>query len=159
MPKKGQPLSAEMKAKMAEGRKKKKEAGLKKDEPKTTIIDSQVPNLPSNPATVEKKVTEDPESKPVVKRKGVESSGQTNKMEAQDFLANENTGNTAITAQLPGQKDEIKKILKKKLPKLAPVDPKPPTETVSNLKTNDPKAIEARAPFSFNALRRKLAVG
>lgn len=159
MPKKGQPLSAEMKAKMAEGRKKKKEAGLKNPAPKTQMIANQIPNAPVNPATVEKAVLEDPEDKPVVKRKGVESSGKTTKMEAQDFLANENTGNIAISAQLPGQKDEIKKVLKTKAPKLAPVDPKPPTETVSNLKTDDPKAIEARAPFSFNALRRKLAVG
>jgi len=157
MPKKGVALTAEQKAKMAEGR--KKASALRKEKPKTTIIPNQVANLPANPATVEKTVLENPESKPEAVKKGVQSSGETKKMEAQDFLATENTGNIAISNQLPGQKEEIKKQLKKKLPKLAPVDAHPPTETVSNLKTDDPKAIEARAPFSFNALRRKLAVG
>jgi len=157
MPKKGVALTAEQKAKMAEGR--KKASALRKEAPKTQIIANQVPNAPANPATVEKTVLENPESKPEVKRKGVESSGKTKKMEAQQFMATENTGNIAISNQLPGQKEEIKKALKKAVPKLAPVEAKPPTETVSNLKTDDPKAITARAPFSFNALRRKLAVG
>jgi hypothetical protein len=157
MPKKGQTLSPEMKAKMSEGR--KKASALRKAAPKTQMIANQIPNAPVNPATVEKKVLENPEDKPEAVKKGVQSSGETKKMEAQDFLATENTGNIAISNQLPGQKDEIKKQLKKKLPKLAPVDAKPPEKTVEGLKSNDPAAITARAPFSFNALRRKLAVG
>jgi hypothetical protein len=157
MPKKGEKMSEEHRKKMSEGR--KKATALRKAAPKTQIIANQVPNAPVNPATVEKKVLENPEDKPEATLKGVQSSGETKKMEAQDFLATENTGNIAISNQLPGQKEEIKKQLKKKLPKLAPVDPKPPQETADNLKTNDPKAIEARAPFSFNALRMKLAIG
>ena len=155
--KKGEKMSDEHKAKMKEGRKKASE--LRKTAPKTQIIANQVPNAPVNPSTVEKTVLKNPDDIPEATRKGVESSGQTKKMEAQDFLATENTGNIAISAQLPGQKAELKKMLKKTLPKLAPVDPKPPQETADNLRTDDPKAITARAPFSFNALRRKLAVG
>jgi hypothetical protein len=156
MVKKGEKLSEEQRKKMADGR--KKAAALRKEKPKTTIIDNQVASLPSNPANDEK-VIPNPEDKPEVSRKGVESSGETKAMEAQNFLANQNTGNIAISAQLPGQKAEIKKSLKKAAPKLAPVDPKPPQKTADNLKTDDPAAITARAPFSFNALRRKLAVG
>ena len=156
MAKKGEKLSDEQKKKMAEGR--KKASALRKEKPKTTIIDSQVAAMPSNPANDEK-VIPNPEDKPEVSRKGVESSGETKAMEGQRFLATQNTGNIAISAQLPGQKEEIKKSLKKAVPKLAPVDPKPPQKTADNLKTDDPKAITARAPFSMNALRMKLAIG
>ena len=157
MVKKGEKLTDEQKKKMADGR--KKASALRKEKPKTTMIDNQIPNAPANPATVEKKVLENPEDKPEAVRKGVQSSGETNTMEAQNFLANENTGNIAISAQLPGQKEEIAKQLKKKLPKLAPVDAKPLSKTADNLRTDDPKAITARAPFSMNALRMKLALG
>jgi len=153
--KKGEKMTDEHKKKMAEGRKKKKEAGLRKEEPMTQIIPNQLPTAPANPANGET-VIKDPESKPEVKRKGVRSSGKTTTMETKNFLTSENTGNIAMSAQLPGQKDEIKKQLKKKLPKLAPVDASPPEKTVKNLKTDDPKAIEASAPFSFNALRLRL---
>ena len=155
--KKGEKMSDEHKAKMKEGRKKASE--LRKTAPKTQIIANQVPNAPVNPSTVEKKVLENPEDKPEAMKKGVESSGETATMEGQRFLATQNTGNIAISAQLPGQKEELKKALKKAVPKLAPVEPKPPSKTADNLHTNDPKAITARAPFSMNALRMKLAIG
>ena len=157
MPKKGEKLSDEHKAKMREGARKKREAGVKTTPPKTQIIANQLPSAPVNPATVAHKVVEDPEANPVVARKGVESSGITSKMAAQQFIANSNLGpSAAITAQLPGQAEQIKKSLKVKVPKLAPENPKPVDTTVVKLKTDDPKAIEARAPFSFNALRMRL---
>jgi len=153
MPKKGEKLSDEHKAKMKAGAKKARETGIRKTKPKTLIIPNQVPALPSNPANDEK-VIKNPEDAPVAERKGVQSSGETKKMEAQDFIANRNVGpSAAITTQLPGQKEQIKKELKRKLPKLSPVDPNPPEKTIKGLKTNDPKAVEAKAPFSFNALR------
>lgn len=155
MPKKGEKLSDEHKAKMKAGAAKKR-ASMPVKPPKTQIIANQVPALPANPANGEK-VIPDPEAKPVVERKGVQSSGETKKMEAQNFIMNRNVGpSAAITAQLPGQKEEIKKVLKKKVPKLAPVDPSPPEKTVDNLTTDDPKAIKGMAPFSFNALRLRL---
>jgi hypothetical protein len=157
MPKKGEKLSDEHRAKMAEGRRKKRESGLKTAPPKTEIIANQLPSAPVNPATVAHKTVENPEANPVVDRKGVESSGLTKKVEAQQFIMNSNLGpSSAITAQLPGQAEQIKKSLKVKVPKLAPVEPKPVETTVAKLKTDDPKAIEARAPFSFNALRLRL---
>jgi hypothetical protein len=156
MPKKGEKMSEEHRKKMAEGR--KKASALRKEKPKTTIIDNQVAAMPSNPANDEK-VIPNPEDKPEAVKKGVESSGETKAREGQRFLATQNTGNIAISAQLPGQKEEIKKSLKKAVPKLAPVDPKPPQKTADNLKTDDPAAITARAPFSMNALRMKLAIG
>ena len=155
MPKKGEKLSDEHKAKMKAGSAAKRAArSIKVDAPKTEIIANQLPNAPENPAVVAKKEIEDPESAPVVKRKGVEASGKTSKMVAAQFIANSNLGpSSAITAQLPGQKEQIEKTLKVRAPKLAPVDPKPTEKTVDGLKTNDPKAVEARAPFSYNALR------
>ena len=157
MAKKGEKMSDEHKKKMAEGRKKKAE--LRNTPPKTEIISNQLPNLPANPANGEK-VIPDPEAKPEVERKGVQASGETKTMEAQNFIMNENTGpSAAISAQLPGQAEQIKKELKRKVPKIAKVDPTPPDVTTRTLTTDDPKAISARAPFSFNALRMKLAVG
>jgi len=157
MPKKGEKMSEEHRKKMSEGR--KKAAALRKTPPKTQIIANQLPNLPANPANGEK-VIPDPEAKPEAERKGVQSSGETKPMEAQNFIMNQNTGpSAAISAQLPGQKEQIAKELKTKVPKIAKVDPTPPDKTTRNLTTDDPKAIVAKAPFSFNALRMKLAVG
>ena len=157
MPKKGEKMTDEHKKKMSEGRKAK--AAIRKTPPKTEIIANQLPNLPANPANGEK-VIPNPEAKPDADRKGVQSSGETKTMEAQNFIINQNTGpSAAISAQLPGQKEQIAKELKKKVPKIAKVDPTPPDKTTSMLTTDDPKAITARAPFSFNSLRRKLAVG
>lgn len=154
---KGEKLSDEHKAKMCAGRAKKRLASIKTPAPATEIIASQVPNAPVNPSTVEKAVLENPEDKPVAEPKGVRSSGETKKMDFQNFVANENTGpSTAITTQLPGQKELIKKVLSKKVPKLSTPLKNPTDDTTKNLKTNDPKAIEAKAPFSFNALRLRL---
>jgi len=59
----------------------------------------------------------------------------------------------------PGQQEAIDKELKEKDKPLAPA-PKParPSKTVEKVKTHVPdvKAVEARAPFSFSAIRKVL---
>ena len=159
--KKGEKLSDEHKAKMKAGAAAKRAARSIKVEPSATKnIPNQVPNAPINPATVAHKVVEDPVADPVVDRKGVTASGRTKKVVAQEFIMNSNLGpSAAITAQLPGQKEQIKKELKVKVPKLSTPVPKPPEKTVDGLKSDDPKAIKAMAPFSYNAIFARLALG
>jgi len=63
---------------------------------------------------------------------------------------------------LPGQKESIKKVLRKnktentpEAPAPVPVGPEVTTKSVMN-HVPDVKAIEARAPFSFSAVRKAL---
>lgn len=122
----------------------------------TTKID--VPNLPS-----EKKVVEDaakvPEAAP---RKGISTTGNPEKYNDNDMLRNEETGNQAIEAQYPGQKESIAKVLKANKKENTPLSPKPepspPTTTVDKVTRHVPdiKAVEAKQPFSFSAIRKAL---
>jgi hypothetical protein len=119
----------------------------------------QVPNLPGE----DKKVVKDAEALPEAKpRKGLSSTGRPTKANVNDEIVNESTGNTVIPAQFPGQKESIKKLLednKKDDKPLAPhSDPNPPAKTVRKVKTHIPdiKAVEARAPFSFSAVKKLL---
>jgi hypothetical protein len=92
------------------------------------------------------------------KVKGVGTSGLTNKEEAGEFMKNKNTGMSAVvSAQSAEQVKEIKKALKqaKATPKIVKVR-EGEDETIDNMKTDDAPAIEARAPFSIQALRNKL---
>jgi hypothetical protein len=95
---------------------------------------------------------------PEAKRAGVQSSGVTKKEEAGDFIENKNVGMTAVvSAQSAEQKKELEKALKraKATPKIVTVR-EGEDETIDNMKTDDAPAIEARAPFSINALRQRL---
>lgn len=95
---------------------------------------------------------------PERKVKGVTTAGVTVKEETGDFIKNKNVGMTAVvSAQSAEQKAELKKALKqaKATPKIVTVR-EGTEETIDNMKTDDPKAIEARAPFSIQALRNKL---
>lgn len=122
----------------------------------TTKID--VPNLPS-----EKKIVEDaaevPEAAP---RKGIATTGNPEKYNDNDMLRSEETGNQAIEAQYPGQKESIAKVLKANKKENTPLAPKPepspPTTTVDKVTRHVPdiKAVEARQPFSFSAIRKVL---
>ena len=101
-----------------------------------------------------------PSSKPVrAVKKGVSKTGKTNAANAANEIMNESTGMSAVvSAQLPDQKKEIEKALKKN--KKTPADVvhvgDGSEKTIDGLKSDDPKAIEGKAPFSIQALRNKL---
>ncbi len=119
---------------------------------KTTEIDA--------PMAVKKgkKVVKDAAAKPPKKEKVLQRDGKTTAEDNLETLAVENTGpSAAVSAQLPGQKTAIEGELKKA--KRAPrtkVKADPAEPTVEGMKTDDPKAIEGKAPFSTKALRLKL---
>jgi hypothetical protein len=124
-----------------------------------------VPNLPGEGKEVasKKDIVKDgmevPEAAP---KKGIASSGKPKKVEDNDMLKNEETGNQVIEANFPGQKESIKKVLKENKkenkPLAAAPNPTPANKTVKNVKAHVPdmKAVEARAPFSFSAIRKVL---
>ena len=106
----------------------------------------------------EEKVVEEVAKKPEKKRRGVKSSGLTAGAETQEFLANDNVmGGGAASAQLPGQKERLKKTLKKKEDEAKIVTVGNGEErTLEGMKTDDPKAVSGDKPFSFQALRNRL---
>ena len=125
----------------------------------------QVPNLPGEGKKVESKkdIVPDAEALPVpAPKKGLSSTGRPTKANVNHEIVNEATGNTVIPAQYPGQTESLKKLLtenKKDDKPLAPSsEPAPPNKTVRKVKTHIPdiKAVEARAPFSFSAVKKLL---
>lgn len=126
---------------------------------KSTKID--VPNLPD--AKGRSKIVKDAEVLPEVKApKGLSTTGKTKKIDDNVLITTEETGNQAITNMMPGQKASIKKLLKKnkaentpEAPVPVPVAPEVTTKSVIK-HVPDVKAIEARAPFSFSAIRKAL---
>jgi hypothetical protein len=102
----------------------------------------------------------EPEAQPEkVSKKGLTRTGKTVKADTQNFIENKNTGVSAVvTAQLAGQKEEIVKALKvaKKTPKIVTVGSGDKEATIDAMKTDDPAAIEGKAPFSIQSLRNRL---
>jgi len=126
---------------------------------KSSKID--VPNLPD--AAGRKKVVKDAEAVPEAKpRKGISATGNPEKYNNNKIVRDEETGNQAIEAMLPGQKESVEKLLKKDKKEDKPLAPKsepdPPKKTVKNVFKHVPdlKAVEGRAPFSFAAIRKQL---
>lgn len=124
-----------------------------------------VPNLPGEGKEVasKKDIIKDAEAIPeAAPKKGIASSGKPKKVEDNEMMTNEETGNQAIEANFPGQKESIKKVLKANKKENKPLadapNPTPADKTVKNVKTHVPdiKAVEARAPFSFSAIRKVL---
>jgi hypothetical protein len=101
---------------------------------------------------------EDAGEKPVKKRRGVRSSGLTAGAATQEFLANDNTmGGGAASAQMGGQKKRLAKTLEQKPDEAKIVTVGEGEErTLEGMKTDDPKAVEGKAPFSIQALRNRL---
>lgn len=178
MVRKGEKMSPEHLAKMMAARKvsqdKRKAAGepLRRKKVKALVAASTEADLALPPAATKpllkevivqpkvrgKKILKNPEDAPVAVKKGVKASGETKKQEAADFVKNTNTGMSAVVSnQLSGQKKELKKALKtaSEMPKLSDTAA-PQDKTIAGLKTNDPAAVEGRAPFSIQALRNKL---
>lgn len=119
-----------------------------------------VPNLPSEKNL--KKIVDNAEDHPEPpQRKGLSSTGKPKKINDNDLLLNQETGMMTIETMLPGQKESIKKLLRKNR-KLEPVanlsNPNPKDATVADVKHHIPdmKSVEARAPFSFSTLRKAL---
>jgi len=129
---------------------------------KSTEID--VPNLPSKKGL--KKIVKEAEVLPEAKDpKGLSSTGATKGSDVNNLLVNKETGHQAISAQYPGQEESLLKLLKKNKKENKPLAPAPvpvPKEkTVKKMITHlpDVKAVEARAPFSFSAVKKLLYQG
>ena len=126
---------------------------------KSSKID--VPNLPD--AKGRGKIVEEAEALPEAKGpKALSTTGKTKKIDDNVMLTTEESGNQVISTMLPGQKESIKKVLRKnktentpEAPAPVPVGPEVTTKSVIK-HVPDVKAIEARAPFSFSAVRKML---
>jgi hypothetical protein len=126
---------------------------------KSSKID--VPNLPD--AKGRKKIVEEAEALPEAKGpKDLSTTGKTKKIDDNVLLTEKESGNQVITTMLPGQKASIKKVLRKnktentpEAPAPVPVGPEVTTKSVIK-HVPDVKAIEAKAPFSFSAVRKML---
>jgi len=126
---------------------------------KSSKID--VPNLPD--AKGREKIVDDAEVLPEAKGpKALSTTGKTKKIDDNVLITTEETGNQAITNMFPGQKESIKKLIKKNKTENTPEAPAPvpvgPEKTVKSVIKHVPdvKAIEAKAPFSFSAVRKML---
>jgi hypothetical protein len=129
------------------------------EETKSSKID--VPNLPDKKSR--KRIVKDAEVLPESKNpKDLSSTGRTKGDDVNDLIVNKESGNQAIPAQYPGQKESIKKLLKKNKEQDKPLAPSavpnPEEKTTKSVIKHvaDVKAIEARAPFSFSAVRKML---
>jgi hypothetical protein len=119
-----------------------------------------VPNLPD--ASGRKKIVEDVEKEPMPKsEKGLSRTGKPKKINENELVVNEETGDQAISVQYPGQKESIKKMLKadkKSDPVAAAPNPDPPSKTVKSVPshTKELPSVEGRQPFSFSTVRKML---
>jgi hypothetical protein len=130
---------------------------------KTAPID--VPNLPGDGKEVQSKkdIVKDAEkvAKPPPKN-GISSTGVPEGMNSNNLVRSEETGDMTISAQFPGQKESIKKMLEADKKDVKPIanapNPKPKEKTVKNVKEHVPdiKAVQGRAPFSFAAIKKAL---
>ena len=123
-----------------------------------------VPNLPGEGKEVasKKDIVKDAEAVPAAApRKGLSSTGKPTKVNVNNELVNEETGDSMMSPAFAGQKENIKRALKadkKDAPLASSAVPDPPSKTVRNVKSHVPdmKAVEGRAPFSFSAIRKAL---
>lgn len=125
----------------------------------TTLIDSEHLNK-----KVVDGVVEAAEKAPVKKRKprAVQSDGLSPQQNLEKKLTEENAHIQVVPADFPGLKDQIAKVLDVK-PEGVPEKPAKPakpemmkSKTTEGKKTVDPPAVQARAPFSFTAMRALL---
>lgn len=123
-----------------------------------------VPNMPGEGKEIAstKDIVKDAEAVPTAApRKGLSSTGKPTKVNVNNELVNEETGDSMVSPAFAGQKENIKKALKadkKDAPLASSAVPDPPSKTKRNVKSHVPdiKAVEGRAPFSFSALRKAL---
>lgn len=121
--------------------------------------DTKLIDDPADELKGKKIIKNDIKIKPKKSSKGVDRTGKPESINDTNMLINSNTGPSAvISAELPGQKEQIKKALKegKKDKTLIEVK-KAKDETIKNMKTDDAVALEGEGvQFSFQALRNKL---
>ena len=121
--------------------------------PKSKTIDPQTPLKKSN----KKKVVEDAEEEGRKKgKKGVETTGQPVTAAFSDSLKNGRPINTTIQFDNADQKKKIAAQLAKGTEGDTSTVKEGDDKTIDNMTTSDMKAITARAPFSFNALRLRI---
>ena len=109
-------------------------------------------------------VVPDAEKPPVKKRKprAVKADGETPQQNLLTANAVENASMHVVPAALPGLAEQIKKVLDVKpegIPERKEIKEKPEiltSKTTEGKRTDDPKAISGRAPFSFSAVRHLL---
>ena len=125
----------------------------------TTLIDEEHLNK-----KVVDGVVEAADAKPVKKRKpkAVQSDGLPAQAQVMEQLTDKNAHIQIVPADYPGLKGQIEKVLDVK-PEGVPEKPKKPSRaTIIKSKTTEGKgtvdapAVEARAPFSFSAIRQLL---
>ena len=131
-------------------------------------------DVPGLPGDAEKKadkkdIVQDAEKKKVIRRKkGLSSTGKTEKVNETEEITNEETGHQVISAMFPGQAESIKKALKankKTVTTAAGMQQEEhpndiaESKTVRNVRKHIPdvKSVEAVGkPFSFSAIRKVL---
>jgi len=130
---------------------------------KSSPID--VPNLPGEGKKVESKkdIVKDADAAPVPEEaKGLSTTGKPKKVNVNNTLLNEETGNQVLEVQYAGQKKSIEKALRVNKKEDRPIstapDAQPLNVTVKKVKTHIPdiKAVEERAPFSYSAIKKLL---
>jgi hypothetical protein len=128
----------------------------------TKSMPIDVPNLPGEGKEVasKKDIVKNPEAAPeAAPKKGIASSGKPKDYDDNEALRSDEPLRQTMEMPFAGQKEAIKKELTDKDKPLAPA-PRParPSKTVEKVKTHvaDVKAVEARAPFSFAAIKKVL---
>lgn len=125
----------------------------------TTLIDQ--PHV-SKQAIAE--VVEEPEKKPVRRRKpkAIQADGETPQQNLLNANAVDNGSMNIVPAAYPGLEGQIKKVLEVKpegIPERKELKMKPEimtSKTTEGKRTDDPRAVAGRAPFSFQAIRHML---
>ena len=125
----------------------------------TTLIDQ--PHIDKKAI---EEVVEEPEKKPVKKRapRAVKADGLSPEMQNLKAATEMNSGTMIAPADYPGLEGQIKKVLEIKpegIPerkKKREVTIAKESKTLEGDRTDDPKAVEARAPFSFASIKHLL---
>lgn len=123
-----------------------------------------VPNLPGEGKEVASKkdivqsAEDAPKPAPV---NGISSTGEPKRYNDNEMMLNKETGDQVISVMYPGQKESVEQNLKanKKNDPLTPKpNPKPANKTTKDVIRHVPdvKAVEARAPFSYSAVKKLL---
>ena len=126
-----------------------------KNDPMKTTPKLDTPNLPKpkevvDPALVHKPA---PPQKKKINRSGKPGNAQIGEHQADDRIG---LGSKIAPAQYGGLKKQVEKALEDKSNPLPQKDESEHDATTSGQKTDDAVALETLAPFSFNALRKKL---
>ncbi len=126
-----------------------------KNDPMKTTPKLDTPNLPKPKEVVDPALVHKPEAP---KKKRVGRSGKPGNAQIGEHQADDRVGLGAkiAPAQYAGLKKQVEKALEDKSNPLPQKDESEHDATTAGQKTDDAVALETLAPFSFNALRKKL---